>query len=123
MKAVKFCGFAILGFALAAPAVVIAQGPPPPPRPRPGYHNGDDWQRQAWARPSSRYSAVKQQGFRDGMYGARKDVENGRRPTPNNRDEYRQPNVAPRDVRAYRDGFREGYNVAMRHFQRGGYWR
>lgn len=121
MKTGKLFGFAVLGLTLAAPAVMIAQGPPPPPRP--GYHSGEDWQRQPWANPSGRYSAVKQQGFRDGMYGARKDVENGRRPTPNNRDEYRRPNVAPRDVRAYRDGFREGYNVAMRHFQRGGYWR
>lgn len=120
MKTVKLFASALLGIGLVAPAVVIAQGPPPP---RPGYHNGEDWERQDWARPSGRYNAVKQQGFRDGMYGARKDVENGRRPTPENRDEYRHPNVSGRDARAYRDGFREGYNVAMRHFSRGGYWR
>ncbi|MBS1815250.1 MAG: hypothetical protein JSS87_10280 [Acidobacteria bacterium] len=119
MKTMKLFASAILSLTMAAPAVVIAQGPPP----RPGYHSGEDWQRQPWAMAPGRYDAVRQQGFRDGMYGARKDVENGRRPTPNNRDEYRDPHVPRHDVRAYRDGFREGYNVAMRHFMRGGYWR
>lgn len=121
MKTAKFVASALLGLTLAAPAIVIAQGPPPPPPP--GYRNGGDWEHERWAMAPGNYAAVKQQGFRDGMYGARKDVENGRRPTPNNRDEYRNPSVPRREVGAYRDGFREGYNVAMRHFKRGGYWR
>lgn len=122
MKSAKFVASALLGLTLAAPAVLIAQGPPQGPPP-PGYRNGGDWEHERWAMAPNEYAAVKQQGFRDGMYGARKDVENGRRPTPENRDEYRRPNVSRRDMRAYRDGFREGYQVAMSHFHRGGYWR
>jgi len=52
---------------------------------------------------------IRRRGFQDGMDGALKDLDNHRRPDPNNRDEFRNPNV-PYEVReAYRDGFRYGY--------------
>ena len=54
-------------------------------------------------------SDIRRRGFQDGMDGALKDLDNHRRPDPNNRDEFRNPNV-PREVRdAYRDGFSYGY--------------
>lgn len=109
MRTIKVLGSAVLAMAIAAPTVVIAQGPPPPPPP--GYGYGND----PWRMPPREYDAVRRQGFQDGMYGAQKDVENHRRPDPNNRDEYRHPAVRGRDVGAYREGFREGYHRAMDH--------
>ncbi|HUX28561.1 MAG TPA: hypothetical protein VMV39_07225, partial [Terracidiphilus sp.] len=60
-------------------------------------------------------SDIQRRGFHDGMDGARKDMDNHRRPNVNNRDEYRHPNV-PRQVRnEYREAFRRGYEQAMSH--------
>ena len=58
-------------------------------------------------------SDIQRRGFRDGMDGARKDLDNHRQPNVNNRDEYRHPNL-PRGMRNdYRQGFRRGYDRAM----------
>ena len=57
---------------------------------------------------------IRIHGFQDGMDGALKDLENHRRPDPNNRDEYRQPNNVPYQmVEVYRDGFRRGYQRGL----------
>ena len=56
----------------------------------------------------------RHRGFQDGMDGALRDLDNHRRPDPNNRDEYRRPNNVPYPmVEAYRDGFRHGYERGM----------
>lgn len=52
-------------------------------------------------------------GFQDGMVGALRDLENRRQPDPNNRDEYRRPNVPYGMQDAYRNGFRYGYDRGM----------
>ncbi len=58
-------------------------------------------------------SDIQRRGFQDGMEGARKDLDNHRRPNVNNRDEYRHPNV-PRGLREeYREAFRRGYDRGM----------
>ena len=86
------------------------QGPPP------GY--GHD--RGGWDTPPGELNEIQRQGFRDGIDGARKDLDNHRRPNVNNRDEYRHPHV-PSDQRdAYREGFRRGYEQAMSHLMGGG---
>jgi hypothetical protein len=83
----------------------------------------DDWRRQAAVRPwdatPDGFNDVQRQGFRDGVEGARKDVDNHRRPDVNNRDEYRHPNVAPSLWGPYRDGFARGYQAAMSHLMSG----
>jgi hypothetical protein len=68
-----------------------------------------------WDQAPGRFSEIGRQGFRDGIEGARRDVENHRRPDPNNRDEYRDPHVPPQFVDDYREGFRRGYERAMAH--------
>jgi hypothetical protein len=68
-----------------------------------------------WDAAPGEFSEIQRRGFQDGMDGARRDVENHRRPDPNNRDEYRNPNVPPRLVDEYREGFRRGYERAMAH--------
>lgn len=52
-------------------------------------------------------------GFQDGMVSALRDLENHREMNPENRDEFRRPNV-PYEMREYyRDGFRHGYERGM----------
>ncbi len=97
---------------VATPAYGAQQGPPPP-----GY--GHDYDRGGWDTPPREWNEIQRRGFRDGIEGARRDLDNHRRPDVNNRDEYRHPDV-PRGMRRdYREGFRRGYDVAMRHLLRG----
>lgn len=70
---------------------------------------------EEWATPPPELRGAEQQGFHDGIEGARKDAENNRPPNVNNRDEYRHPGVPHRDRRAYREGFRRGYRVGVEH--------
>jgi hypothetical protein len=65
--------------------------------------------------PPGEFREVQRQGFHDGIEGARKDFDHHRAPDVNNREEYRHPHVdrAVRDD--YREGYRRGYDVAMRH--------
>jgi hypothetical protein len=58
-------------------------------------------------------SEVRMRGFQEGMDGALKDLDNHRRPDPNNRDEFRHPNVPYEVQDAYRDGFQRGYQRGM----------
>lgn len=82
----------------------IARPPAVVPQPGPVQH---------WAEPPAAYSDWSRRGFQDGQTGARRDADNHRRPDPNNRDEYRSPNVPPEAVDAYREGFRRGYEVQV----------
>lgn len=72
--------------------------------------------RGPWDAPPPELDEVARRGFHDGLDGARKDWENHRRPTPENRDEYRHPSVPRRDRQAYREGFRRGYMHAFDHW-------
>jgi ribosome modulation factor len=60
-------------------------------------------------------SDIQRRGFQEGMEGARKDLDNHRRPNVNNRDEYRHPNVERGARDEYREAFRRGYNQAVAH--------
>lgn len=62
--------------------------------------------------PPARFTDMERRGFQDGIVGAQHDFGNHRRPDPNNRDEYRNPNVPPQFRDEYRIGFRRGYEVA-----------
>jgi hypothetical protein len=87
-----------------AHAYGLPQEPPPP-----GYGPG------GWDAPPQEFREIQRKGFHDGVEGARKDFDNHRPPSPENRDEYRHPPV-PRDARHdYREGFRRGYQAAIQH--------
>lgn len=75
-----------------------------------------------WNTPPTEFNDIQRRGFRDGMIGAQRDFQNHRRPDPNNRDEFRRPNVPPRLRNAYRQGFQRGYARAVAHLQ-GRPWR
>jgi hypothetical protein len=69
-----------------------------------------------WDAPPRELQDIQRMGFHDGIIGAQRDIENHRRPDPNNRDEYRHPNLPPYQWDAYRDGFRRGYERGVAHF-------
>lgn len=72
-------------------------------------------QDRPWDQPPDEFRDAERRGFHDGIEGARRDFDNHRPPSPENRDEYRHPHV-PRDLRHdYREGFRRGYEVGMHH--------
>ena len=120
----KMKGFAacLLALSLAmagASAAHAFQGPPPqnpygPPPPL----------RQGWdTPPGSLRSDIERRAFQEGIRGARKDRENGRRPDVNNRDEYMRRTafpVPPRMLGAYRRAFRAGYERGVEMFYGGG---
>lgn len=89
---------------------MMAQYYGPPQGPPPGYHDQGGWDQ---APPEFR--EVERRGFHDGIEGARHDFDNHRQPDVNNRDEFRHPHVDPADQRAYREAFRRGYWVGVRH--------
>ncbi|HEU5352735.1 MAG TPA: hypothetical protein VFU55_14180 [Terracidiphilus sp.] len=99
-----------LGMALTAGA---QQGPPQ------GYY-GQQHDRGDWDAPPREFNDIQRRGFHDGIEGARKDLDNHRRPDVENRDEYRHPNLPPELREQYREAFRRGYNRAMRHLTGGG---
>ena len=107
MTVALFLGLTI---ASSSKARAVPQG-----QPQAGYgqHRGD------WDAPPQEFSDIQRQGFRDGVEGARKDIENHRQPNPNNRDEYRKPNVPHQMRDAYRQGFRRGYEQGMQHMMGG----
>jgi hypothetical protein len=84
-------------------------------RPGPGFQPGPPPPPPQWDAFPSEFNDVQRQGFHDGIEGARRDFENHRQPTPENRDEFRHPHVPPPLRDAYREGFRRGYDRAMAH--------
>jgi hypothetical protein len=58
-------------------------------------------------------SEIQRRGFEDGMAGARKDLDNHRRPDVNDRAEYRHPNIPPELRQEYLAAFRRGYDHFM----------
>lgn len=96
---------------LSAPCTYAATPSPQPP--------GIGQDRDDWQRPPDAWNDIQRRGFHDGIEGARKDVENHRQPSVDNRDEYRHPDVPPPMRHAYRDAFRRGYNQAMSHMMGG----
>jgi len=108
-------GLSLAAFAtavlLSVPAVQAQQGPPPPVY-------GPDYGHEVWAAPPAEVQGMEAQGFHDGIEGARKDYENHRPPSVENREEYRHPPVSHHDREAYRHGFRRGYETGVDHLMR-----
>ncbi len=104
-----------LALALGTSGFVMAQYGAPQGPPPPGYGQ----ERGGWDTPPQEFRDIQRQGYHDGIEGARKDVDNHRRPNVNNRDEYRHPHVPPSARADYREGFRRGYDTAMQHMLNG----
>lgn len=91
---------------ITAPAARAVQGAAPPP---------GLYAQEPWAEPPGELQGVEREGFHDGIEGARKDAENHRPPNVDNREEYRHPRYRGEDRKAYRHGFRRGYQVGVEH--------
>jgi hypothetical protein len=116
MKLTYFAAPALALAIFSTSGIVLAQQPyGPPPPPHEGYGQG------GWDAPPQEFREVARQGFRDGIVGAERDMQNHRRPNVNNRDEFRHPNVSPDLRHDYRMGFRRGYDSAFQHAANGGY--
>lgn len=74
--------------------------------------NGGEDRDDAYREQGPRGQA-RMHGFQEGMEGAMHDFDNHRRPDPDNRDEFRHPDVPHELQDPYRDGFRRGYSTAM----------
>ena len=128
----RFATALLLAGLFAVPASMFAQGPGYAPgqgyNQGPGYGNqGPGYGNQGpgygrpqggWDSPPDRFTRdIQRNAFRDGLNGARKDLENRRRPNVMNRDEYR--NYRGPDRRLYRDAFQAGYRSFWDHQGRG----
>ncbi|WP_218623933.1 hypothetical protein [Granulicella sp. dw_53] len=108
----------MLAVGLMAGAVSVQAQYASPQGPPPGNYQGGPG--GGWDAPPREFRDVQQRGFRDGIEGARRDFENHRPPNVNNRDEFRHPPVGGSLRRDYKDGFRRGYDVGVRHLMGGG---
>ena len=69
-----------------------------------------------WNYVPPEFNDFQRRGFQDGIVGAQKDYGNHRQPNVNNREEYRDPDGIPPQMRAaYQEGFRRGYDVGWDH--------
>lgn len=99
---------AVLAACLAAPAAfpIAAHAATPPA----AFQDRDDWQQ-----PPDSYNDAQRQGFHEGIEAARRDWDRHRRRDADDHRAYKHPPVS-HDMRgAYREGFRHGYQVGMRH--------
>lgn len=82
-----------------------------------GDHDHDAMQRDSgqWDAPPSEFSETSRQGFHDGIEAARADMENHRGMDAHDSRMFRHPPVDHHQRHDYRQGFIQGYNVAMHH--------
>jgi hypothetical protein len=108
--------FSAIALSLGASSLVSAKASAAPLGPvASGYAQDRDHDGDRWDAPPAEFREIQRQGFHDGIEGARKDFDNHRMPDVNNREEYRHPHVSPSAREDYKEGFRRGYDVAMRH--------
>ena len=69
-----------------------------------------------WDAPPQEFQEMQRRGYHDGIEAARDDFDHHRAADVEHHDSFRHPHVAREDRDAYREGFRRGYDRAMRHF-------
>ena len=103
-----------LALALGAMTPHVARAAAAPAAPAPAFG-----QAGGWDVPPQELNELQRQGFHDGIEGARRDFDNHRPFNVENRDEFRHPNLPSEQRRAYREGFRRGYQMAATHLSGG----
>jgi hypothetical protein len=81
-----------------------------PPQDQGYHHDHDDWDA-----PPAEFRDVQRQGFHDGIEAAHRDYDRHRRADADDHEEFRHPHVDRAVREDYREGFRRGYDVGMRH--------
>jgi hypothetical protein len=64
--------------------------------------------------PPPAYSEAAQQGYRDGVAAAQRDIRGGLSQDADRHPRFRNPPVPPPLAEDYRNGFREGYRAVFR---------
>lgn len=108
----KWLSAAAIAAALVLPAGMAAKAHAAAAPAAPGYY-----QERPWDQPPDEYRDVQRQGFRDGIEAARRDFDQHTRKDVDDHERYRRPPVQGNMQTDYRDGFRHGYDMAMRHMQ------
>lgn len=65
--------------------------------------------------PPPAYSSFAQEGYRDGIAAANRDIRRGLPPDPGRHPRFRRPPVPPPAIGDYRQGFRVGYDQVFHH--------
>jgi hypothetical protein len=68
-----------------------------------------------WMQPPPEFKEMQREGFHEGVQAAIKDFDKHRDPDLERHKEYVRPKVDRSYVPDYRDGYRRGYNDAMKH--------
>jgi hypothetical protein len=68
-----------------------------------------------WLQPPAEFKDMQRKGFHAGVQAAIKDYDKRRDPDLERHKEYVHPKVDRSFVPDYRDGFRRGYNDALKH--------
>ena len=68
-----------------------------------------------WMQPPPEFREMQQQGFHAGVQAAIKDYDHHRDPDLERHREYVHPKVDRSYLPDFRDGYRRGYNDAMKH--------
>ena len=68
-----------------------------------------------WAQPPAEFKDVQRKGFHAGVQAAIKDYDKHREPDLERHKEYVHPKVDRSYVPDYREGFKRGYNDALKH--------
>ncbi len=78
-------------------------------------------QQGGWDAPPSEYSDdVQRHAFHDGIEAARADLANRVQPNPEQHEEFRHPHVDYGARDSYREAYKRGYFMAVRHMQEQG---
>ena len=87
------------------------------PGPPPDYRNGQG----GWDAPPSEFTDdLQRHAFHDGIEAARADFTNHVQPSPDGHDEFRHPHVPFPARDTYREAYKRGYFMAVRHMQEQG---
>ena len=71
-----------------------------------------------WMQPPAEFKDVQRKGFHAGVQAAIKDYDKHRDPDLERHKEFVHPKVDKSFVPDYRDGFRRGYNDALKHMNK-----
>jgi hypothetical protein len=71
-----------------------------------------------WMQPPPEFKEMQRKGFHAGVQAAIKDYDHHRDPDLERHKEYVHPKVDRSFVPDYRDGYRRGYNDALKHLAR-----
>ena len=112
----KWLTTSTLGIALAVPAGFVSAHAYAAPASAAGQYG----QERPWDQAPDEYRDIQRQGFHEGLEAARSDWQNHSHKDMDDHRMYKHPPVDRQFVNDFRDGFKHGYEMAMRHMREAG---